>query len=159
MRRVFEVLRGIGPGVCGQDEADVTMVLWFAYLFAGAGCVEWGVTMTLGPFSVQAPRELDICVLCDSPFDVFTNSTLFILGEQSPRDVLWKPFFFVWIADRHIQNDFLEPFILFLGIRFNEQRHPSLEADRGEAWNVWSLTVSFLDEVVLTFKVSIHSGN
>jgi len=27
-------------------------------------------------------------VLCDSPFDVFTNSTLFILGEQPPTDVL-----------------------------------------------------------------------
>ena len=96
MRRVFEALRVIGLGVCRQDEADVsvTMVLWFAYLFAGAGCVEWGVTMSLGPFSVQAPRELDIYVLCDSLFDVFTNSTLFILGEQSPRDILWKPFFF-----------------------------------------------------------------
>ncbi len=81
MRRVFEVLRDIGPGVCGQDEIDVTMVLWFAYLFASARCVEWGVTMTLGLFSVQALRELDICVLCDSPFDVFTNSTLFILGK------------------------------------------------------------------------------
>lgn len=158
---MFEALRGIRPGICGQDEADASMamVLWVAYLFAGTGCVEWSVTMTLGLFSVQAPWELDICVLCDSPFDIFTNSTLFILGEQSPRDVLWKPFLFVWIADRHIQNGFSEPFILFFGIRFNEQRHPSLKADRGEAWNVWSLTVSFLDEVVLTFKVSIHSGN
>ena len=115
--------------------------------------------MTLGPISVQAPRELDICVLCDSPFDVFTNSTLFILGEQSPRDVLGKPFLLVRIADRHIQNGFLEPFILFLGIRFNEQRHPSFKTDRGKAWNVWSLIASFLDEVVLTFKISIHSGN
>ncbi len=91
--------------------------------------------MTLVLFSVQAPRELDICVRCDSVFDVFTNSTVFMLGEQSPRDFLWKSFFFVWIADRHIQNGFLEPFILLLGIRFNEQRHPSLEADRGEARN------------------------
>ena len=57
----------------------MTMVLWVAYLFAGAGCMEWDVTM--GPFLVQAPWELDICVLCDSPFDVFTNSTLFILGK------------------------------------------------------------------------------
>ena len=115
--------------------------------------------MTLGPVSVQAPRELDICVLCDSPFDVFTNSTLFMLGEQSPRDVLWKPFLFVWIADRHIENGFSEPSVLFLGMSLDEKRHPSLKAHGGEAWNVWSLIVSFLDEVVLTSKVSIHSGN
>lgn len=115
--------------------------------------------MILGPVSVQAPRELDICVLCDSPFDVFTNSTLFTLGEQSPRDVLWKPFLFVWIANRHIENGFSEPSILFLGMSLDEERHPSLKADGGEAWNVWSLIVSFLDEVVLTSKVSIYSGN
>jgi hypothetical protein len=57
----------------------MTMVLWVAYLFAD-GCMEWDVTM--GPVSVQASWELDICVLCDSPFDVFTNSTLFILGNS-----------------------------------------------------------------------------
>ena len=62
--------------------------------------------MTLGPFSVQTPRELSICVLCDSPFDVSTNPTLFIFGEQLSRNVLWKSFSFVWIADRHIQNGF-----------------------------------------------------
>ena len=44
--------------------------------------------MTLRSFSVQTPRELDICVICDSPFDLSTNSTLFIFGEQSSRDVL-----------------------------------------------------------------------
>ena len=60
----------------------MTMVSWVAYLFAGTGCVEWSVTMTLGLFSIQAPWELDICVLCDSPFDMFTNFTLFIFGEQ-----------------------------------------------------------------------------
>ncbi len=107
--------------------------------------------MTLGLFSVQTPRELDICVLCDSPFDVSTNPTLFIFGEQSPRNVLWKSFSFVWIADRHIQNGFLEPSVLFLGMSLDEKRHPSLKADRSEAWNVWSLIVLFLDEVMLTF--------
>lgn len=52
MRRVFEVLRGNKPGVCGQDKADasITMVLWVAYLFADAGCIEWDITM--GLFSV-----------------------------------------------------------------------------------------------------------
>lgn len=97
-------------------------------------------------------------MLCDDVFDVFTNSTVFRLGEQSPRDFLWKPFFSVWIADRHIQNGFLEPSVLFSGMRLDEKRHPSLKADPGKAWNVWSLIVSFLEEVVLTFKVSIHSG-
>ena len=33
----------------------------------------------------------------------------------------------------------------------DEKRHPSLKADRSEAWNVWSLIVLFLDEVMLTF--------
>ena len=127
------------------------MVLWFAYLFVDAGRVRWGVTMTLGSISVQAPRELDICVLCDSPFDVFANSTIFILGEESPRDILWKPFLFAWIADRHIQNGFLEPSVLFLGMSLDEKCHPSLKADQGETWNVWSLIVLFLDEVMLTF--------
>ena len=115
--------------------------------------------MTLGLFLAQAPRELDICVLCDSIFDVFTNFTVSMLGEQSPRDFLWKPFPFVWIADRHIQSGLSEPSVLFLGMSLDEKRHPSLKADRGEAWNVWFLIVLFLDEVVLTFKVSIHSGN
>jgi hypothetical protein len=42
MRRVFEVLRAIRSGVCGQDEADASMmiVLWAADLLAGAECVE-----------------------------------------------------------------------------------------------------------------------
>ena len=74
-----------------------------------------------------------------------------MLGEQSPRDFLWKPFSFFWIADR--------PSVLFLGVSLDEKRHPSLKADRGKAWNVWFLIVLFLDEVVMTSKVSIHSGN
>ena len=98
-------------------------------------------------------------MLYDSVFDVFTNSTVFMLGEQSPRDLLWKPFSFVWIADRHVQNGLSEPSVLFLGMSLDEKRHPPLKADRGDAWNVWFLIVLFLDGVVLTFKVSIHSGN
>ena len=115
--------------------------------------------MTVGLFSVQGPRKMDICVLCDSVFDVFTNSTVLMLGEQTPRDFLWKPFSFVWIADRHIQNGLSEPSVLFLGMSLDEKHHPFLKADRGEAWNVWSLIVLFLDEVMLTFEVSIHSRN
>lgn len=66
---------------------------------------------------------------------------------------------FVWIADWHILKGFLEPSVLFLGMRLDEKRHPSLKADRCKARNVWSLTVSFLNEIMLTTKVSIHPGD
>ena len=45
---------------------------------------------------------------------------------------------------------------LFSGMRLDEKRHPSLKADRGEAWNLWSQIISYLEEVVLTLKVFIY---
>jgi len=80
-------------------------------------------------------------------------------GEEPTRKFFRESFSaVVCIVDGHVQNSFREAFIFRVGICLNHHRHPGIKAIGCESWNVRSVGIMILYQVMLASEVSIYLG-
>ena len=118
----------------------------------------WRAVIRPGLFLARASRKFGLCMLWGRVFNGVTNSATLVSWNNRLDISFGNPLSYRLECWSVFPNRLREDLRIFFGMCSDEKRNPTFEASRGKTWNAWSLIVSFLDEVVLTPKVSIHQG-
>lgn len=102
--------------------------------------------------------QIDLGMLRDRFLQSLSEPQIRRIWEEPPRAFFRKPFLFlIGVTNGHVPHRLLQPVVLFVRMRLDEQSGPALKADRRQAGDLRSFIIVLLDQMMLTAQFTIDA--